>query len=133
MSVPPDSIRIPLLSERVVRLAFLFSSFINPTFDVGSRCPVRGTLVARYLLSSIVQHGMPLILYKSSFLFHFLYKPRIYTGLNKFRRSIFGLYKFCSVLRASARSFSSFRSRYFSAAVPPFVNCLAWYAVCSVR
>ena len=37
MSVPPDSIRIPLVSARVVRLAFLFSSSISPESNSGSK------------------------------------------------------------------------------------------------
>ena len=94
---------------------------------------VRGTLVPRFLLSSIVRHSMPLILYKSSFLFLFFIQVYCCSSLYKLCRFIFGLYKFRFVLRASARNFSPFRSRYLSAAVSPFVNYPAWYAVCYIR
>ena len=49
---------LEITSRRIISSAFLRS--------------VRGTIMPRFLhTSSIVRHGMPLILYKSSILFHF--------------------------------------------------------------
>ena len=83
MSVPQDSIRIPLVSARVVRLAFLFSSFISPESNSGSKHRSLGWMPSNN--AYIVWH----LLYPKSF----IHLPKYYSAPSRHQNPFGNTYK----------------------------------------